>query len=411
MNRQDGQAPEGGRTGWTAALASTFCIMFGPPALLATNFGVLAAGLEGQTGWSHSSVAYASTLISIVTILTSPLQGILADRLGGRRLILISMPLFAVALIAFRFSTGSIGAFYATSVVAAIAGMGIWPLAYLRVMAGWFQRHIGIVTGIVMCGVGLSTTIYPRLLGSSFQNIGWASTYTMFGIALFFVVWPLAWFLVREAPAPPRAVEHVAPAAIPVLDRREWRIIITAILVFVVLGVVSSALLVHGVHILRGSGFDVTGALKIQSLVGLGVVVGRLGIGYLLDRFSVRIVGSCMFVIASIAFSLHLGEHARAVAVIASLLGGLVIGAEFDILSVLIRRRMRLAVYGRVFGIIYSAFHIGGAIGSASFAYILDRTGSFQSALVALVIVTLCCAPLFFFGLGRDNSINAEARS
>ena len=370
-------------SGWPGVAVSSIALMLGPSALLATTFGVLSTGLENATGWSHSSVAYGSTIFSLVVLVTSPLQGYLIDRLGGRRLVLVSMPVFALTLCLLTLTTGSITVFYLVCAVAALAGIGLWPGSFMKVVSGWFDRRLGMAFGIVNAGLAVSVAVIPLLFGRSFAGIGWGTTYVLAGVAVIAVAWPLCWRWLREAG--PDAAGAAGPAersrlADLVRARPFW----ISVGVFLVLGIINAAILVHGVAMLQAYGLSQSAALGAQTLVGIGAIVGRLGGGWLLDRVSVRVVGAVSFVLAAVYFVILSGAVPDA-APLATICAGLVLGAEFDVLGMLIRRYLGTAVFGRAYGLAFGAFQAGAAIGSGLLALLLARTGTFAAGFVALI--------------------------
>ena len=137
---------------------------------------------------------------------------------------------------------------------------------------------------------------------------------------------------------------------------------------------------------LRAYGLSPSAALGAQALVGVGAIIGRVGAGWLLDRVPVRVVGSGMFVLAVAYFVILFGAIPGA-APVATLCAGLVTGAEFDVLGVLIRRYLGNAIFGRAYGLTFAGFQAGGAIGSGVLAVLLASTGSFGSGFISLIVL------------------------
>ncbi len=391
--------------GWAATFLAAFALVFSPSVLIATTFGVMAAGLEAQTGWSHSAVTYGSTIMSVVILLSSPVAGFLTDRYGGRRIVLVFTPLFAISLLGLNFATQGIYAFYLCCFCLSLTALGLWPLSYMKVLAGWFEKRLGMALGVATTGVGVGTALMPMFLGSSFKAIGWAATYTALAIVILIVLWPLTLRLLHEpADHRPNAAGSTPQAGLSrealrhALRSRAFKV---GLVTFFALGIINSAILVHGIAVLKWTGMSLEGALKAQALVGLGAIAGRLGTGWLLDRLSVRLVGGVVFALGALNFLILSSEMSRPLAAMAAAFGGFVIGGEFDILGVLIRRHLGTEVFGRIYGFIFGGFHLGGAVGSASLAYLLTRTGSFQTALEVLLAMSVGCAWLFSL-VGND---------
>lgn len=376
-------------SGWPGVAVSGIALMIGPSAVIATTFGVLATGLENTTGWSHSNVAFGSTIFSLVVLLTAPLQGYLIDRLGGRRLVLMSMPAFALTLGLLTFATGSITVFYLVCALAALTGIGLWPGSFMKVVSGWFDRRLGIAFGIVNVGIGVSVAIIPLVFSRAFAGLGWGTTYVLTGVVIIAVAWPLCWRWLREAgPAAGAAAQAGASRLADLVRARPFWI---GVGVFLSLGSINAAILVHGVAMLRAYGLSQQAALGAQALVGIGAIVGRLGGGWLLDRVPVRMVGAGSFLLAVLYFVILSGAVPGA-APLATICAGLVLGAEFDVLGVLIRRYLGNAVFGRAYGLTFGAFQAGGALGSGLLALLLARTGSFASGFAVLIALCVVCA-------------------
>ena len=391
--------------GWSTVLVSFLALMFGPAALLTMTFGVLAAGLEAATGWTHSAVAYGSTLMSLAILVTSPIQGVLTDRFGGRRVVLASLPLFGLALICLRFSTGSITTFYLVCTCAAAAGLGLWPGPFMKVVSGWFDRRMGLAFGVLTSGLGLSGVVVPLLFGHSFRTIGWSNTYGLAGLVVIVIVWPIAFRWLRESRDRGDAAAAALPGGFGAVARS--RLFWLTLLLFFALGSINACVLVHGIAILKAEGLTLPEALRVQATVGLGAIIGRLGTGWLLDRLQVRTTGALMFAVSAGYFLILTGGMAQPLGFVAALCGGLVVGAEFNVLGVLIRRHLGGAVFGRVYGLAFAAFHLGGALGSGGLALMLARTGSFGPGLTALLVASLVFAALFLL-IGPDPARQGE---
>jgi MFS family permease len=379
---------------WKAAFVGTFAFIVGPTALLATTFGVLAAGLEAETGWSHSSVAYGATLISLALVVSAPIQGFLVDKVGARRLILTSAPLYGLGLIALTLAARDIRLFYLACVLMIFASLGLWPASYMRVLASWFEKRLGLAIATVMMGASLSTIIMPALMKRSFAILGWGGSYAALGAFVILVIWPALFRWMRMAPERPTeatGVERAVASAGPDTGRRLFWI---GLAVFFGFGLANAAILAHGVAILRWHGVEAGQALQLQSAVGVGLLVGRLATGWILDRTDVRLVGLFMFGLLAATFALHLLPTVGALAIWLAAAGGIVIGAEFDILGVFVRRHFSVTRFGRVYGVTFAIFNLGNAVGVAALAFAFQRSNSFLASLGALAIVSLFCGLL-----------------
>jgi hypothetical protein len=84
-----------------------------------------------------------------------------------------------------------------------------------------------------------------------------------------------------------------------------------------------------------------------------------------------------------------------AVAASCAFLIGLVIGAEFDVLSYMIPRYWGRKAFGRIYGVTFAVFQGAAALGAAGLGFSRGAFGTYAPALWALAGLMLICALLF----------------
>jgi MFS family permease len=89
-----------GYPGWRVAAAALVALAFGPPTVAVLSLGLFMQPIEMEFGWTRTDVALATTIISYMIVVVSPLQGWLIDRFGVRNVMLPSIPAFAFGIAA-----------------------------------------------------------------------------------------------------------------------------------------------------------------------------------------------------------------------------------------------------------------------------------------------------------------------
>ena len=85
--------------GWYVALACGIGLACGLATVLIYTFGVFVTPLRQEFGWSQTE-AFSALFLSVLTItFVAPFFGMLVDRLGARRVILVGL-VFEAALVA-----------------------------------------------------------------------------------------------------------------------------------------------------------------------------------------------------------------------------------------------------------------------------------------------------------------------
>ncbi|WP_406143665.1 MFS transporter [Streptomyces sp. NBC_01012] len=391
---QESEEPTGtgdATTGWRTAMASALGLTVGPSVLAVMSFGVFITPLHREFGWSVSAIGLGASLLSITVMIISPLQGYLVDRLGGRRLILWSSPVFGLSLMSMYFLPDNLSVFYLAWALIPLCGLGLWPVSYLRLTAGWFERKLGFALGIANSGIGIGTVLVPILTAWLIGAFGWRVAFLGLG-AVALIAFPVAYFLITE-PTPRTTDVRTGGDTLKVSARRRpfWLILGA----FLLLGLVGSSITVYQIPLLLDAGVDENVANLLPVALGLALIVARVVTGWLLDRFKAAVVMSCNLAGGLIAVLLFAAGPNVVTGLIAAALAGLLIGSEFDVLSYLVPRHFGRMAYGKIYGIAFSAFQIGGAIASSAVSASRESFGSYTPAMLTLAVVCVICAGLF----------------
>ena len=137
-------------------------------------------------------------------------------------------------------------------------------------------------------------------------------------------------------------------------------------------------------------------AASVASTAGLATLIGRGGLGWILDRVYAAYVLAAVAMLAVCAFLLLAFGHGLPLAYVAAALVGLVVGAEVDFVSFLIRRYFGMAVYGRLYGIAFGLFIVGSGTGPLLLGACFDRLGGYRPGLLLFAVLGVLVAALAF---------------
>ncbi|MFF7637107.1 nitrate/nitrite transporter [Kitasatospora sp. NPDC008050] len=199
--------PPGGRAAWFAWGIGVSCYVLA--VIHRTSLGV--AGLEAahRFGVDASTLATFSILQVLVYAAMQVPVGLLIDRVGPRRVLLLGTVLLSAGQLAFALS----GAFGPALVSRAVIGCGdaMTFISVLRVAARWFPAAknplVVQLTGLAGMGGNLITTV---VLSQTLHTEGWTASFSAVAL-LGTVVFALVALLLREAP--PGAAVAAAQAA------------------------------------------------------------------------------------------------------------------------------------------------------------------------------------------------------
>lgn len=381
-----------------ATAASTVGLAFGPSTALVFGFGVFVAPLSAAFGWSRPSIAFGSTIIALMAMVVAPLQGYLIDRFGARPVVLASIPLFAAGLLAMPSLSGDIRLFYAACTLLPLLGLGIWSSSYLRAVSTWYDRHLGLAIGIANGGIGIGAALVPVIATALMADGNWGRAYVGLGLIALCVTWPLNYLFLREAPrasAPVGAVGHGAPGDMTFAEIVRTRSFALLIVAFLALGFVNVGLIVNQVPLLIDGGVSPARAAAAQATLGFAILVGRFLCGILLDRVPAPLLMSVVSLGGMTACLLYVGGVSDVALLVSPILIGGVIGAEFDVLSYMIKKYFGIASFGRAYGVVFAVFQFGAAVGATVLPLSLSRAGGYGPGLIAFAASLLVSAGCF----------------
>jgi NNP family nitrate/nitrite transporter-like MFS transporter len=132
-------------------------------------------------GLSKTDAGFRAALFLVLATLIRPLGGVLSDRFGGARLLLIVFPVVAALALVMAWSPPAVFTAAALGIAAAI---GIGNGAVFKLLPAYFPNSVGTVTGLVGAVGGLGGFFPPLFIG---KTRAWTQSHTwgFAGLALF----------------------------------------------------------------------------------------------------------------------------------------------------------------------------------------------------------------------------------
>lgn len=197
-----GGAPEFKR-GWPVVLSSAIGIGMGLSPLPFYTIGVFVGPMsrpvaEGGLGLEPAQLMLALPIYTLGALVMSPIIGILSDRIGVRRVALISILLFAVTMAMLGLNTGSLPLYAATWALMAIAGAGTLPITFTRAVNNWFFEKRGLALGIALIATGLYGTLAKLLAQEVTALYGWRMGYMAVAMIPLLIALPVAIVAFRD---------------------------------------------------------------------------------------------------------------------------------------------------------------------------------------------------------------------
>ncbi len=348
--------------------------------------GSLAGPLEQAFGWTAAEVMSCGSTMAVGTTIGVLAAGRLLDRFGDRPVIVASMTVSALCLFAGPWLVGELWHLQLMFFLTGLTSSGSGMVAFSKAIGLRVSAIRGRALGIVLSGSGMAGFIAPLLAQAVIESgAGWKGICQLIGVTVFAIGLPIVIWGVKPMDGSAIAAAPVEQGGAPggqdrlsFLDRR-FLVLFGAILIF---GTFMTGLAIVTVPMLRFYGMEASRAAQIGSLFGLGMIVGRLGVGWALDRWPAGMVGALSFVAGAAGLAmLTVGGAAFAPVAVISL--GLLFGAEGDVLSILIIRHFGLHEYGRIYGTIYGGYALASIASPMLIAALIASQGYAMLCLIA----------------------------
>ncbi len=389
--------------GWYVVIACVIITLYTGGVV---NFGFTAVfdPLAKEFGWSYAQISFASSLRGLEVGLLSAAVGLLVDKWGPRKLIIGgSVLIFLGYLVLSRVS--SLFMFYTAFALIALGMSACTGTVLLTAVTHWFKKKAGLATGLVASGFGLGGIIVP-VVTTLIDTLKWRTAMTVVGIGVLLICIPLA-LLVRHRPedygylpdgdtalskkdadgdrrSDPEVNRSVWQA---LKDRAFWHVSLSSMCHSFVVG----AVVTHVMPYLGSVGIDRGVSSFIALVLPLCSIAGRLGSGFLSNKFGNRSVYSSSFVLMTLGLLAFSAVKPGTLWLTIPFIITFSLGWGFSVISriTLLREHYGRASFGAIIGFNSTIMMIGNVSGAPLAGWSYDNFGSYQGAWIVFGIVTL----------------------
>lgn len=379
---------------WLLVLVCAVGIGVGVSSLPFYTQGLFIEAWIADFGWTRAqaSLGILGSTLALAAVL--PFIGSIVDRYGLVTPVMISLLGLSLAYVLLGMFVQSIATFVILAMLQAILGSASSPLAYTRAINAVFNKQRGLALGVALSGAGVAATFGPTLISNAIDAFGWRGAY--YAMALFtLVVGAVIILVLSRLNGAKTAVNIDMEAAnrdflVAKASRTYWTIMAAIFCLSLGLG----GLMIHFVPILLDVGFPTNAAVKIAGVIGIAVVLGRLLVGFAVDRiFAPRV--AIAILLACISGVLALALLGSVVAVPAAFVIGFSVGAEVDLIGYLVARYFGMHAYGQIYGRQYSTFLIATGLSPVILGAVRDATGTYTASLFTAAAFMVISAALF----------------
>ncbi|HEX5612558.1 MAG TPA: MFS transporter [Burkholderiales bacterium] len=353
-------------------------------------YSVILVALLQEYGWSRSVLAGAFSVFTLVHGAGNPVIGSLCDRLRPLGLMAVGGVALGLALWADSYiaTPWQLYLFFGVFTAIAVAAAG-WIPAIVQVQRD-FQDKLGLALGIVSAGVGVGMLLVVPLTQFLIDAYGWRTAFRV--LAAICVLWivPSSLFLLYRKPTPRRAPQvavtagRKSPSSSATLGEAVRGVPFWLMLAAFFFGnVCSQTMHVHQVAYLVDLGVSAMIAASVVGVVGVSSIAGKIGGGWLSDRFERELVyvgGITIMVTAVAALAALTLSHAPWAIYGYAVLLGVGYSATASLIPAMVSDRFGGRHFGTIVGVGLMGSAAGSAVGPWMAGYLFDVSGSYMLA-------------------------------
>jgi predicted MFS family arabinose efflux permease len=389
--------------GWHVLAAAFTGVMVSFAPIVPYTFSLFLDPLHAAFGWKREAMGTAFALAAITVALASPLIGLLLDRFPPRRIILPGILVFAIALATLSRLTPHVGQFYLTFFVIGLVANATAQFAYARTVLTWFKSHRGFALALLLAGSGVGSILIPPITQWTIQHHGWRSAFLLLG-GIAILGFPLTAVLVRNRPeADIVRTGHRADTGVTVSAALRTAAFWILAFITILSAFSENGLVTNLASILTQHGVVAASAALALSVRGGAGIIGRLGVGFAIDRVSPERIQSLVLALAAAGTLILAFAGSTWTALLGAAVLGVGLGSEADVGPYLLARYFGRRHFSVLYGLTWTAYAIGGATGPLWIGHLYDRAGVYLPRFIVYLAAVAFGAVLLSFFLKSDK--------
>lgn len=379
------------------AAAGTFAVTMGAR----QSMGLFLGNLNTSTGLGLASISLAFAFGQLWWGLTQPLAGIVADRWGAARVLVVGVILVAAGTLLIPFMTSTAGLILAIGVLAAggagMAGPAVLMAAATRLVA---PERRAFASGVVNAGGSFGQFLFAPIAQAVTSAAGWVAGLQTLGLVALLAL-PAAWVLRTPAAAPSAGAAPVKRETTKEAIARAWADPSYKLLAagFFVCGFHVAFLATHLPGVVASCGLPPEVGAWALAMLGLFNIAGSLGIGALMGwqkgRLPMKNLLSAIYAARALAVLIFLfAPKTTAVMLAFAAVMGLTYLSTVPPTAGLVARFFGPAHMATLFGLVMVSHQLGGFLGAWLGGKAFEAFGSYDAMWMADIALAVAAALL-----------------
>lgn len=367
-------------------------------------WGVMGKALVVQWKWSKADAGLPFAVSTAAFAVMMIFAGRAQDKLGPRRVAALGGVLFGLGLATSSFATTPLTMALTFGVLGGI-GIGLGYSATTPSAIKWFPpARKGMITGLVVAGVGLAAVYMGPLTNSLIATYGIEKTFLILGIGATVMICLFSLLLVNpSADFKPAATAPAFGTKPTALARREcdWADMLKTpqfylLWLIYVLAAAAGLMLISNVAIIaKEQAAWEAGFVAVMTLAAFNTL-GRVVAGFVSDRIGRTNTMVLAFVLQAINMFIFTRYNTPALMILGTAFTGLCYGAIFTLMPAATADFYGVKNLGVNYGFVFTGFGVAGVLGSRYAGMARDLFGSYAIAFKICAAMLLVAAALAY---------------
>lgn len=405
MSVMSSPIPVGPRYAWVIVAVLTFLLAISH-GLITSGISVFDAEILKDLGIGRGDLKFRDFLQLFAAGVWSLVIGYAAERTGPRLIIYTGLVVLTGALMAYA-QVQSVQQIYVLHLLLAFAYASCHVVIVILIITRWFATKKGIALGIILAGESMGGTLFPQIVVRLIDAFGWrhsmqilACIPVLLAILLLLLLRrdpeshglrPLGAEIAPQPGMPGAATVASAPRAGDAAPFRQVLLHPGTILLLIVAATLfysGGGFVAHSFLYFSDSGFSPDQAAYSLSLIFITAFAGKLGAGFLADRFGTHPVW-ILFQISLLVGAVLLVLGHPVLLWVGTMLLGLGWGGCYTTTHTIITERFTGPWLGRLSGIAVLVEGIAAGLGVWLTGVLYDHSGSYQFPFTVMSLVVL----------------------
>lgn len=386
------------------------------------TWSVISKGIPDSWNWSEADKSWPYAIACLVFCLIMVPAGRMQDHIGPRIVATIGGILVGIGMITASFTTSPVGYIIGFGVLAG-AGIGFGYASATPPAVKWFPAaRTGLIAGIVVSGFGLASVYAAPLAKWLISTVGISKMLMILGAGFLVTVTGLAQIL---KPPPKGYVPAGLPTGTsgagavkenytPVEMLKTWQFYLLWFMY--ACGAGAGLMVIAKLAVIASTQAGVALGFILVAVLAIGNGAGRIIAGILSDKigrkltmFICFVLQAVFIIVLSLARTGNILANVSVLALISALIGANY-GANLSLFPSITKDYYGLKHFGINYGLVFTAWGMGGFMLALLAGKVYDSTQSFNFAYYCSSIL-LCIAALatFFTRAPHHNESKEEA--